>query len=244
MPESWLLIVAALSLGALVKGATGMGLPLISLPVLATVFGLPRAASILIVPVIVTNLWQIRQTREHRAGTGFLTPMLTAGALGLGVGTFLLATLPQRPLMLTLGLVLAAYIALRFMRPIAPLGQSLGRRLAPIFGFLAGAMQGATGLAAPVGVPFIHAMRLPREQHVFAVSTMFLMFAMAQFFALWIAQLLDWQALLEGILALVPVGLVMPLGTLLGRLLSRAAFDRAILVLLGVIAANLIISSV
>jgi uncharacterized membrane protein YfcA len=243
MLESWMLVAVALGLGAMVKGATGMGLPMTALPILATAFDLPRAASIVIVPVVVTNVWQMAQNRASSAETGFLTPMLGAGLFGMFAGTSLMASLPKDAMSLTLGLVVAGYIALRLSRPLPPLGQVTGRRLAPFVGFLAGGMQGATGLSGPVGVPFIHAMRLSRGAHLFAVSAMFLLFSVAQFVALWMAGLLDWGGVIEGTAGLVPVALMMPVGSFVGSRFTRRAFDAATLSLLAVIAVTLILSA-
>ncbi|MEO9297142.1 hypothetical protein [Devosia alba] len=52
---SVLIIVLALGGGGFVKGATGMGLPLVALPVLTTAFGLQHAVGLMVVPLIATN---------------------------------------------------------------------------------------------------------------------------------------------------------------------------------------------
>ena len=53
--SSYLLMGLALAAGAVVKGATGMGLPLVALPVLTTFFGLQHAVGLMVIPLIVTN---------------------------------------------------------------------------------------------------------------------------------------------------------------------------------------------
>jgi len=55
----WLIMGLALAAGAVVKGATGMGLPLIALPVLTSFFGLQHAVGLMTVPLILTNFWQV-----------------------------------------------------------------------------------------------------------------------------------------------------------------------------------------
>lgn len=56
---SIVIMIAALAAGAVVKGATGMGLPLIALPVLTSAFGLQHAVGLMTIPLIVTNVWQV-----------------------------------------------------------------------------------------------------------------------------------------------------------------------------------------
>jgi uncharacterized protein len=238
-----ILVTFALAAGALVKGATGLGLPIVAMPVMASFIGVPHAIAIMTVPIIITNIWQVWQLREAREEARFLVPMLGCGTIGIGLGTVLLAALPAAHMSLALGLALAAYIVLRLARPGASIGAALRMRLAWPFGFTAGLMQGATGLSAPIGVPFIHALNLGRNALVFSISAMFLVFALVQIAALWGADLLDGEYLLQGLFAMIPVLVFMPIGTMIGRRMNRRAFDIVFLSILAIIAINLIWSS-
>ncbi|HET8726508.1 MAG TPA: sulfite exporter TauE/SafE family protein [Alphaproteobacteria bacterium] len=242
-PESLILITIALGAGAMVKGATGMGLPLVALPVLATYFGIAHGLAILALPLVVTNIWQVWRYRAHAGGATFLPGLLIAGVFGIGLGTWALTIVPERALGLGLALLVLIYIALRLVNPELRISATIGRRLSPAVGVAAGALQGATGISAPVGVTFIHAMRLDRDAHVFAVSAMFLLFAATHLPALALAGILTWDRLLEGVFALLPVLLMMPVGAWLARFLSRQAFDRAIMGLLCLITIKLIFDS-
>jgi len=238
-----MLVSFALGVGAVVKGATGLGLPIVAMPVLASFLGVPHAIAILALPIIVTNIWQVWQLRESRHRTPFLGPMLLLGAVGIVAGTFLLKILPSSWSSLFLGLMLAGYIALRLFSPSFVLSMDRGRRLAKPVGFVAGTVQGATGLSSPVGVPFIHAMRLSRDDLVFSVSAMFLAFSLVQLFSLIFAGLYEMRFFVEGLLALIPVTLMMPVGNWLGRVISPSAFDKLFIAILALIAANLIYSA-
>ena len=72
------------------------------------------------------------------------------------------------------------YVGWALAKPHFTLSRRLGRQLAPVAGLGAGVLQGATGIPAPIGVTFIHSLRLHRTAHVFAVSAMFLLFAVVQ----------------------------------------------------------------
>ncbi len=242
--EAIVLITLALGAGAIVKGATGLGLPLVALPVLASFFDVRHAILIMVVPIIVTNIWQIWELRGRREGTGFLIPMLSTGVVGIGLGTWLLAGVPAALLSLGLGVVLLAYIGLRIARPAFALSPRVGMRFAAPVGLAAGFMQGATGLSTPITIPFIHAHHLGREPLVFALSIMFLTFAIVQLIAMWTAQLVDVSHLLEGVVALVPVLVFMPVGNWIGRIMSQRVFNIAVLCLLAAVAANLILASI
>ena len=236
-------MILALAAGAVVKGATGMGLPLIALPVLTAAFGLQHAVGLITIPLIVTNIWQVWRFRAEARGPhlAFMPWFLVAGAAGIGIGTWALTTLPERILVLALGILLLAYVAMRLSRPHWSLSLELAHRLGPLAGTGAGILQGATGISSPIGVTFIHAMKLDRTAHVFTVSAMFLLFSVVQLPSLWIAGVMRPEWLVQGLLALIPILLFMPLGQWLSSKLSRQAFDRMILVFLGLIGLKMVL---
>ncbi len=241
--EHLIVIIAALGAGALVKGATGMGLPLVALPVLASAFGLPHAMSLMIIPACVTNAWQVWRFRKEHSDpkVAFLLPMVLGSALGVVVGTLALVQLDQRVLSMALGLLLLGYVALRLLRPSLVLDAEVGRRAAAPAGFAAGLLQGSMGMPAPVVVTFIHAMGLGFAPHIFAISTAFLMLSMAQFPALTVSGVLRPEWLLESLIAMPPILGLMHLGQRLGARVSRTVFDRLILGFLALLGLKLIL---
>jgi uncharacterized membrane protein YfcA len=242
-PTSYLIMGLALALGAIVKGATGMGLPLIALPVLTSVFGLQHAVGLMVIPLIVTNAWQVWRFRSvwRDPRMAFLPWFLVAGVVGIVIGVWLLTNLPERVLVLALGIILLAYVALRLFKPHLALSIAAARRFGPIAGCGGGILQGATGISAPIGVTFIHSMSMERDAHVFAVSAMFLVYSLTQLPAMWVAGVMEARWMLEGVFALVPILIFMPLGQMLAGRLSRKAFDRLILVFLGVIGLKMVL---
>lgn len=235
------IITLALSAGALAKGATGMGLPLIAIPFAASFLGMQHAIGVLQVPILVSNAWQIFRLREEARGAGlrFLWVLLAGAGVGVIGGTWVLTSVPERGLTLTLGIILLGYLALRLTRPDFRVSEGAGLKAALPVGLAAGALQGATGVSAPIGVTFVHAMRLDRDAHVFAVSAMFMAISVVQLPAMYAAGIFRNEWLLEGVLALIPVFIFMPVGQWLAAKLSRAAFDRLILVFLGVMGIKL-----
>lgn len=230
-------VFAAIGAGAISKGATGMGMPLIAIPFIASTLGLQHAVAVLVVPTFVSNIWQIWHFRAYRgdARMRFLWPMLPAVIVGVVIGTWLLDSVPERGLTLALGVLLVGYVVFRLARPSFVVeGRGAVYGAAPA-GLGAGVLHGATGISAPIGVTFIHAMRFERGPHVFAVSAMFLTLVCTQGPALWVAGIMRPEWLLQGALALIPIALCMPVGQWLASKLSAKAFDRLILAFLGVI---------
>lgn len=230
----------AIAAGSLVKGATGLGLPVVAVPVMSSFFGLPHAIGVLIIPIIATNFHQVVQTRAEARHVGFLWPVLGFGMVGIAFGTWLLTLLSAARLNGALGVMLLFYIGMRIFTPHFRLSERAGRRLAVPVGLLAGTAQGATGLCAAVFVPFAHSLGLTRAAMIFSVSTVFLVYALMQFVSLLLIGQMSAAHLMEGVLAMLPVAVFMPLGTWLGRRMSRTVFDRVFLAILAVMAVSLI----
>jgi uncharacterized membrane protein YfcA len=114
------------------------------------------------------------------------------------------------------------------------------RRLALPAGAVAGLLQGATGISAPVSITLLNSMRLGREGSIAAISTFFDTFTTVQAIAIWWNELIRPGEIWIGLAALLPVTLAMPAGSWLGRRMVPATLDRVILAILTVLAGKLV----
>ena len=203
-------------------------------------FGAPFAVAIFCIPNLVTNLWQGWAFRRHVVQGPLMLRFALAGALGAGMGSFMLAWLPTEALTLTVALSVLAYIGFRAARPGWTLSLQRAEWLAAPLGTLGGILQGAAGLSAPVSLSFLNALRLERGQFIVTISVFFFAMALVQIPLLTGLGILTQERLLLSCLALIPLTAAMPLGAWLARRISASAFDRVILGLLGLLSLRLI----
>jgi len=64
----WFACFGAIVLGGLVKGTLGVGLPLVVLPLLSLLLPAPRAMGLLVMPVLLSNLWQAIEGKRLNEG--------------------------------------------------------------------------------------------------------------------------------------------------------------------------------
>jgi uncharacterized membrane protein YfcA len=228
-----------IALGGFLKGATGAGTPVVGVPILAIVFGVPKAVAIFSVLNLMSNAWQAWAYRGSVGRTRFVAMFAAAGALGAAAGSVLLATLPTEILMGSLSAIVFFYIALRLLRPDWRIERARGEAVAAPVGLVGGLMQGAGGISAPVSVTFLNAMRLERSEFIATISIFFFMMSVLQIPSLAALGVLTWDRAGLAVLAAIPLFAAMPLGERAARHVSKETFDRMILVLLAVVALRL-----
>ncbi|WP_296479427.1 sulfite exporter TauE/SafE family protein [Roseinatronobacter sp.] len=241
---SILLAVLAILLGGVMKGAIGAGVPVIAAPALTMLFNVQTAVAILVVPNLLSNVWQAWHFRKEAMPRRFLVLFAGGGMLGVAVGTFLLSILPQETLSLMVACAVIAYITLRVARPGWTLARDTANRLCGAAGIAGGFLQGATGISAPASITFLNAMKLPREAFIGTISIFFVSMTAMQIPALWSVGLLSLEMLAYGFGALGLVFLSMPLGNWLGKRASPKVFDMVMLVTLGVIAVKILFEAI
>ena len=165
-------VVGAFLLAGVVKGVLGMGLPTVAMGLLGLVMPPAQAASILVIPSLVTNVWQLASGPGVRGIAKRFASMMIAICLGTFLGLGLLAGASQAATA-ALGAVLATYgvfglLSVRFRVP---------RRsepwLSPVIGFLTGILTGATGVFVIPAVPYLASLDLERDALIQALGLAF-----------------------------------------------------------------------
>lgn len=205
---------------------------------------MPFAVAIFVIPSLLGNIWQAWFYRAHFLPLRFLVSFAGAAGVGVFAGSLFLAWVPGDVLLAGLSLIVFLYLAQRFARPDWTLGLDAGARWAAPAGFLGGVMQGAGGVSAPVSVTFLNAMRLERREFIATIAVFFAAMSVIQLPTLWALGIITPDRALLGLCAALPLFGAMPLGAWAARFLSRGVFDRAILVLLTIIACRLLYAAV
>lgn len=160
-------------LAGFVKGVIGMGLPTVAMGLLGTVMPPAQAAALLVVPSLVTNVWQLL------TGPSFLPLLrrLWTMLLGFCAGTWLAAgtltgdTTGRAGALLGAALIAYAVIGLAAKRFVVP--PRLEPWLSPVVGIATGAVAGATGVFVVPAVPYLQALDLERDELVQALGLSF-----------------------------------------------------------------------
>lgn len=233
-------MVGTIFLGAVLKGAIGMGLPLIATPTIAVATDVPTSIAIVAIPIVLSNMFQVVQFRRTYVGAVYLPLFLTAAGLGAWFGTGVLVSAPVELLQIALGVAVLIYLAAQAVTRPLMIAPPLVLPLAAPFGFATGVLQGSLGVSSPVSVTYLQAIRLGREAFVGAISSIFLATAVVQMVRLVLNGTLDAERATLGGIGVLPIALGMALGNRLGRRVSPETFRRLVYAMLFAIACVLI----
>lgn len=160
-------------LAGIVKGVTGMGLPTLAMGLLGTIMPPVTAASLLIVPSFVTNVWQLFAGPSFSAVLRRLWLMMAGILIGTIAGSRLLASDNVKWTTAGLGAALIVYAAYSLLarQPVVP--EKSERWSSPAVGFLTGLVTGGTGVFVVPAVPYIQALGLSRDDLIQALGLSF-----------------------------------------------------------------------
>ena len=185
-PRLALLAVALVFvLAGLVKGVVGLGLPTISMALLAMLMSPAEAAALLVIPSLVTNLLQMRPLNLLPALLRRLGGMQIGVLVGTLAGAWLLGAPAGAWATLALGVALVLYALWGLSGPRVSVGPATEKWLGPLVGVLTGVVTAATGVFVIPAVPYLQALNLKRDALVqamgisFSVSTLALAASLA-----------------------------------------------------------------
>lgn len=225
-----------------VKGVVGLGLPTVSVALLSAAFGIEAALPLLVIPSIVTNLWQ-------GAVGGHLAALLRRFGIALAIiplttwiGYHYVFSEAPQAMDRVLGVALLVYAGLGLRAVRIPAPARAEPALTPLVGVVNGLITGVTGTFVIPIVMYLEALGLDRDELVqmmgitFSVSTA----ALAAVLILHDAYRVD--AGFVSAAAVAPAIAGMMLGARLRARLAPSAFRKWLLVGLGVIGLKLLVA--
>jgi len=220
------LIALSFLAAGFVKGVIGLGLPTVSMGLLALVLAPAEAAALLIVPSLVTNIWQMAAGASLMPLVRRLWPMMLAVTLGTWATSSLIAGEAGGAASVGLGLSITAYALYGLLaRPLAVPERSEAW-LSPLVGAVTGLITGATGTFVIPVVPYLQTLVPDKDDLIQALGLSFTVSTLALAVALWRFGVIDGRIGTWSLLAVLPAVLGMRAGQSLRGRISTIAFRR------------------
>ncbi len=237
-------VAFAFLIGGFSKGVLGMGLPTVTMGLLAVAMTPVQAAAFLIVPSFATNLWQMLSGGRFRALClrlwPFLLPLIPATWLASGAmtGDYARYAAPA------LGVTLLIYAGLTLGGVKWRVAPAQERITGALVGIATGLVTGVTGVFVMPAVPFLQAIGLEKDELVQALGIAFMVSTAALALGLGRAGLFGVDEAARSLVALLPALAGMWLGQSVRAKLSVAAFRRVFFFGLSALGAYLVLRAV
>jgi uncharacterized membrane protein YfcA len=231
MSESLLLfITAAFLLAGFVKGALGLGLPTVSMGLLAVAMPPAHALALVILPAILTNIWQTFVGPYLRDIMRRLWPVLLGLAAGIRLNAGSMTGPYARYSTIALGVLLVIYGVIGLRKFVFSVARRYEKWIGAIVGVITGVISAATGVQVIPSMPYFQAIGMEKDELVQALGVFFTVATVALAFNLSSAGLLDESTTWPGVIALACSFIGMVIGQAVRSRLEPEAFRRWFLI--------------
>ena len=231
MSDSFLLLVAAaFLLAGFIKGVIGLGLPTVAMGLLAVTMPPAHALAIVIVPAIITNVWQTFVGPYLRDIIRRLWPLMLGTVIGIWLNADMLTGPYARYGTIVLGVLLVIYAIVglsKFSFKVAPNDE---KWIGGIVGLITGAVSAATGVQVIPSMPFMQAIGMEKDELVQALGVFFTVATLALAFNLSSAGLLSAATALPGAVAMAAAFAGMFIGQAVRSRMQADTFRRWFLI--------------
>jgi uncharacterized membrane protein YfcA len=220
----------ALVCGGFIKGALGVGTPLLTVPMMALVLPPQMAIAVMAIPVVVANLWQFSQTERSSAVVKRFWPTFVAIVIGTWIGVKILSVINEQSLMILVGIAVIFFAILQGSSYRLHLSESQVKPAGLLFGSAAGVIGGISSFFGPMMIVYLISIRgLSRNQFVSTISFLYLSAVIPWALALYLFGILDKSLLVYSAMATLPVTLGLLMGQKLRAEISEVRFKYIIL---------------
>lgn len=240
----WVLAVSCAStlLAGFVKGAVGFGMPMLMISGLATVLPGEVALAALILPTVVTNVFQSLRQGWRVAWEAvvkfrvFLVVLLAV----LGTSAQLVSVLSDRALFVMIGLPVVGFSIMQLAgwRPVLRPENRL--RDEGLVASVAGFFGGMSGVWGPPTVTYLTAIETPKSEQMRVQGVLYGLGAVVLVVAHLRSGVFNTHTAPLSALMLIPAAIGMGIGTILHDRMPQAAFKRVTLVVLVLAGLNLL----
>jgi len=209
-----------------VKGIIGLGLPTVSLALLAATLDLTTAMVLLLIPSLVTNIWQAAIGGHCKNILKRTWPFLCLATVSIWFGATALTTVNPSYLLILLGILLIVYSLANLFGLRFSISSQHEKWSGLILGTANGVLAGMTGSFVVPGVMYLQAIGLSRDMLVQAMGMLFTLSTIGLTLALQKNSLLTPELTVVSALAVVPAIIGMVVGQRIRKSLSEAKFRK------------------
>ncbi len=227
-------------LGGIVKGAIGVGLPVVAIAILSNFLPAPLVLAIVTLPILLTNLWQAVAAGNFKVHLARFWPMILCLLVVIWLSARLVVMLEARLLyglisVAVLSFTIASYFEITWNVP-----PSAERWAGPVAGVLGGFLGGVSTIWGPPMMIYFVMLRLPKEAYIQAVGLVWFVAAIPLVVAYVRYGILNAETASLSALACVPGFVGLAVGQLVRKHINQELFRKLLLMFLFLVGLNLL----
>ncbi len=238
--EVLLLAVAVFLLAGTVKGVIGLGLPTISISMLAQFVDPRIAIAFLLLPGLVTNSWQVYRGGHVKESVERFWPFVCSMSVVLFIASLFAAYASTRALVLGIGVMVVLWTITSFVQSPPKIPPQVDRSVQFALGALSGVMGGLTAIWSPPMVIYLLSIKCNKEEFVRYSGFIILCGTVPLFVGYLFNGLLDTKLAFASFLMIIPTLIGFSIGEYLRRFLGGEQFQKAVLAVFFLMGLNLI----
>jgi len=241
-PSAWMIMLCIAFFSGIVKGVVGFSMPMVMVSGLGSVVSAEMAIAGMILPALVTNLWQALRQGPKAAWTAIrrFRVFLLAGVAVLIFAAQLVAILPQNIVLLIIGVPILLFAVssllgqpLRFPPNPGPMAEGL-------IGGLTGFFGGISGVWGATTVAMLTAQNIDKDEQMRIQGVIFGLGAIALMIAHMASGVFRYETAPLSAILVVPAVIGIGFGFAMQDRIDQTAFRRLTLLVLLLAGGNLI----
>ena len=224
--------------GGLIKGLIGVGLPTVTLTFLSFIFDIKVSISIILIPVILTNLYQMidgKYLKKIMSDTKFFQ---ISAFLFVFPGFYFLLLSNSNIILIILSAILIFNSILGLIKYEIHFKNFRSKYYQLFIGSTTGVVTGVTGIYTMPFIFLIQSLKYTKNQVIQLMGLTFFIFACTQFLLFSFNDLINDKIFIISTIACIPILMGVYLGTILRKKISEALFKllfNLMLVIMGVL---------
>jgi uncharacterized membrane protein YfcA len=227
--------------GGMVKGLIGVGLPTVTLTLLSFVFDIKDSISIILIPVILTNFYQMLDGNYLREIISDVKFFLIGSFLFIFPGFYFLTILKSDTILIILALLLIINSLLSLMKYEIKIKNYKSKKIQLIIGSMTGLTTGVTSIYTMPFIFLIQSLNYSKNKVIQLMGLSFFIFASMQLVLFSSYQMINFNKLLVSLLACFPILIGVYFGAVLRKRISESFFKTLFNMMLVIMGGLLII---
>lgn len=222
------------------KGALGIGLTMLTIPMLSSLVSIQDAIAISFFPMVVTNFWQMVRGGNLGIALRRFWPLLVVLIFSAWLGTLALVGWSAEIVSILMGGMVIAFALFSLARPTLSLGPRLELPVSIAAGAIGGFFGGMALISGPPIIMLLLALKLRKEEFIGAIGLLYFFGLLPAGVLLPYYGVLRTEHIVPGLLSLVPVLAGLLIGEWIRSRINQTLFRNLLLVSLLAIGLNLV----